>query len=169
MIVPTFHALGQVLRQMFAVQLQQQQQHTHNQLHYLDLSPARTINQLLVCPCASNPVPPAVCVFLGFNQIPDQSTILWRTILLQARISLVHITLEPINASRTTSCLIEEVAEPDSQPEIKPVAEAQSAKVSKACVESILPGTVEKLETADQVQQVIARELSEWIHQALKL
>nr|XP_039147793.1 serine/threonine-protein kinase N isoform X8 [Drosophila simulans] len=74
---------------------------------------------------------------------------------VEARISLVHITLEPINASRTTSCLIEEVAEPDSQPEIKPVAEAQSAKVSEACVESILLETVEKLETADQVQQVI--------------
>ncbi|XP_017066084.1 serine/threonine-protein kinase N isoform X12 [Drosophila eugracilis] len=135
MIVPTFHALGQVLRQMFAVQLlhqqQQQQLHTHNQLHYLDLSPSRTINQLLVCPCASNPVPPA------------------------ARISLVHITLEPINASRTTSCLIEEVAEPDSQPEIKPVADAQSRKLSEACVESILLETVEKLETEDQVQQVI--------------
>ncbi|XP_032572677.1 serine/threonine-protein kinase N isoform X7 [Drosophila sechellia] len=74
---------------------------------------------------------------------------------VEARISLVHITLEPINASRTTSCLIEEVAEPDSQPEIKPVAEAQTAKVSEACVESILLETVEKLETADQVQQVI--------------
>ncbi|KRJ98484.1 serine/threonine-protein kinase N isoform X8 [Drosophila yakuba] len=74
---------------------------------------------------------------------------------VEARISLVHITLEPINASRTTSCLIEEVAEPDSQPEIKPVAEAQAVKVSEACVESILLETVEKLETADQVQQVI--------------
>ncbi|XP_033155693.1 serine/threonine-protein kinase N isoform X9 [Drosophila mauritiana] len=74
---------------------------------------------------------------------------------VEARISLVHITLEPINASRTTSCLIEEVAEPDLQPEIKPVAEAQSAKVSEACVESILLETVQKLETADQVQQVI--------------
>ncbi|KQS70789.1 serine/threonine-protein kinase N isoform X8 [Drosophila erecta] len=74
---------------------------------------------------------------------------------VEARISLVHITLEPINASRTTSCLIEEVAEPDSQPEIKPVAEAQSAKVSEASVESIVLETVEKLETADQVQQVI--------------
>ncbi|XP_039479011.1 serine/threonine-protein kinase N isoform X1 [Drosophila santomea] len=74
---------------------------------------------------------------------------------VEARISLVHITLEPINASRTTSCLIEEVAEPDSQPEIKPVAEEQAVKVSEACVESILLETVEKLETADQVQQVI--------------
>ncbi|XP_070069049.1 serine/threonine-protein kinase N isoform X3 [Drosophila takahashii] len=74
---------------------------------------------------------------------------------VEARISLVHITLEPINASRTTSCLIEEVAEPDSQPEVKPVAEAQSKKVSEACVESILLETVEKLETEDQVQQVI--------------
>ncbi|XP_050744181.1 serine/threonine-protein kinase N isoform X2 [Drosophila biarmipes] len=74
---------------------------------------------------------------------------------VEARISLVHITLEPINASRTTSCLIEEVAEPDSQPEIKPVAEVQSRKVSEACVESILLETVEKLETEDQVQQVI--------------
>ncbi|XP_065720031.2 serine/threonine-protein kinase N isoform X5 [Drosophila suzukii] len=71
---------------------------------------------------------------------------------VEARISLVHITLEPINASRTTSCLIEEVAEPDSQPEVKPVA--QSKKVSEACVESILLETVEKLETEDQVQQV---------------
>ncbi|XP_037717180.1 serine/threonine-protein kinase N isoform X7 [Drosophila subpulchrella] len=71
---------------------------------------------------------------------------------VEARISLVHITLEPINASRTTSCLIEEVAEPDSQPEIKPVA--QSKKVSEACAESILLETVEKLETEDQVQQV---------------
>ncbi|XP_052840605.1 serine/threonine-protein kinase N isoform X5 [Drosophila gunungcola] len=75
---------------------------------------------------------------------------------VEARISLVHITLEPINASRTTSCLIEEVAEPDSQPEIKPVAEVQSGKnVSEACVESILLETVEKLETEDPVQQVI--------------
>ncbi|XP_017123300.1 serine/threonine-protein kinase N isoform X7 [Drosophila elegans] len=75
---------------------------------------------------------------------------------VEARISLVHITLEPINASRTTSCLIEEVAEPDSQPEIKPVAEVQSGKnVSVACVESILLETVEKLETEDPVQQVI--------------
>ncbi|XP_017066072.1 serine/threonine-protein kinase N isoform X2 [Drosophila eugracilis] len=74
---------------------------------------------------------------------------------VEARISLVHITLEPINASRTTSCLIEEVAEPDSQPEIKPVADAQSRKLSEACVESILLETVEKLETEDQVQQVI--------------
>uniref|UniRef100_A0A6P4EBY5 protein kinase C n=1 Tax=Drosophila rhopaloa TaxID=1041015 RepID=A0A6P4EBY5_DRORH len=74
---------------------------------------------------------------------------------VEARISLVHITLEPINASRTTSCLIEEVAEPDSQPEIKPVAEVQSEKVSEACVESILLETVEKLETEDPFQQVI--------------
>nr|NP_001188896.1 protein kinase N, isoform K [Drosophila melanogaster]NP_001188897.3 protein kinase N, isoform S [Drosophila melanogaster]ADV37144.1 protein kinase N, isoform K [Drosophila melanogaster]ADV37145.3 protein kinase N, isoform S [Drosophila melanogaster] len=91
------------------------------------------------------PPPPPVLKATSTTPILDQ----------EARISLVHITLEPINASRTTSCLIEEVAEPDSQPEIKPVAEAQSAKVSEACVESILPETVEKLETADQVQQVI--------------
>ncbi|XP_017044510.1 serine/threonine-protein kinase N isoform X5 [Drosophila ficusphila] len=75
---------------------------------------------------------------------------------VEARISLVHITLEPVNASRTTSCLIEEVAEPDVQPEIKPVAvEEQSRKLSLACVESILLETVEKLETEDQVPQVI--------------
>ncbi|XP_039147799.1 serine/threonine-protein kinase N isoform X9 [Drosophila simulans] len=91
------------------------------------------------------PPPPPVLKSTSTTPILDQ----------EARISLVHITLEPINASRTTSCLIEEVAEPDSQPEIKPVAEAQSAKVSEACVESILLETVEKLETADQVQQVI--------------
>ncbi|XP_032572682.1 serine/threonine-protein kinase N isoform X11 [Drosophila sechellia] len=91
------------------------------------------------------PPPPPVLKSTSTTPILDQ----------EARISLVHITLEPINASRTTSCLIEEVAEPDSQPEIKPVAEAQTAKVSEACVESILLETVEKLETADQVQQVI--------------
>jgi len=150
MIVPTFQALSQVLRQMFAVQLQQQQQRTHNQLHYLDLSPSRTINKLFPCSSASNPPSPAVCVFRGFNQVRPINQA--NPLLLQARISLVHITLEPINASRTTSCLIEEVAEPDSQPEIKPVA--QSKKVSEACVESILLETVEKLETEDQVQQV---------------
>ncbi|KRJ98485.1 serine/threonine-protein kinase N isoform X12 [Drosophila yakuba] len=91
------------------------------------------------------PPPPPVLKSTSTTPILDQ----------EARISLVHITLEPINASRTTSCLIEEVAEPDSQPEIKPVAEAQAVKVSEACVESILLETVEKLETADQVQQVI--------------
>nr|XP_016928777.1 serine/threonine-protein kinase N isoform X7 [Drosophila suzukii] len=89
------------------------------------------------------PPPPPVLKSASTTPILDQ----------EARISLVHITLEPINASRTTSCLIEEVAEPDSQPEIKPVA--QSKKVSEACVESILLETVEKLETEDQVQQVI--------------
>nr|XP_016928776.1 serine/threonine-protein kinase N isoform X6 [Drosophila suzukii] len=88
------------------------------------------------------PPPPPVLKSASTTPILDQ----------EARISLVHITLEPINASRTTSCLIEEVAEPDSQPEIKPVA--QSKKVSEACVESILLETVEKLETEDQVQQV---------------
>ncbi|XP_039479024.1 serine/threonine-protein kinase N isoform X10 [Drosophila santomea] len=91
------------------------------------------------------PPPPPVLKSTSTTPILDQ----------EARISLVHITLEPINASRTTSCLIEEVAEPDSQPEIKPVAEEQAVKVSEACVESILLETVEKLETADQVQQVI--------------
>ncbi|XP_016967881.1 serine/threonine-protein kinase N isoform X10 [Drosophila biarmipes] len=91
------------------------------------------------------PPPPPVLKSASTTPILDQ----------EARISLVHITLEPINASRTTSCLIEEVAEPDSQPEIKPVAEVQSRKVSEACVESILLETVEKLETEDQVQQVI--------------
>ncbi|XP_043066671.1 serine/threonine-protein kinase N isoform X11 [Drosophila bipectinata] len=71
----------------------------------------------------------------------------------EARISLVHITLEPINASRTTSCLIEEVAEPDLQPEVKAVAESQSPhKVSEAYVESILLETVEKLESEVPVQ-----------------
>ncbi|XP_037717184.1 serine/threonine-protein kinase N isoform X11 [Drosophila subpulchrella] len=89
------------------------------------------------------PPPPPVLKSASTTPILDQ----------EARISLVHITLEPINASRTTSCLIEEVAEPDSQPEIKPVA--QSKKVSEACAESILLETVEKLETEDQVQQVI--------------
>ncbi|XP_016928780.2 serine/threonine-protein kinase N isoform X11 [Drosophila suzukii] len=89
------------------------------------------------------PPPPPVLKSASTTPILDQ----------EARISLVHITLEPINASRTTSCLIEEVAEPDSQPEVKPVA--QSKKVSEACVESILLETVEKLETEDQVQQVI--------------
>ncbi|XP_037717181.1 serine/threonine-protein kinase N isoform X8 [Drosophila subpulchrella] len=88
------------------------------------------------------PPPPPVLKSASTTPILDQ----------EARISLVHITLEPINASRTTSCLIEEVAEPDSQPEIKPVA--QSKKVSEACAESILLETVEKLETEDQVQQV---------------
>ncbi|XP_016928776.2 serine/threonine-protein kinase N isoform X8 [Drosophila suzukii] len=88
------------------------------------------------------PPPPPVLKSASTTPILDQ----------EARISLVHITLEPINASRTTSCLIEEVAEPDSQPEVKPVA--QSKKVSEACVESILLETVEKLETEDQVQQV---------------
>ncbi|XP_017066078.1 serine/threonine-protein kinase N isoform X7 [Drosophila eugracilis] len=91
------------------------------------------------------PPPPPVLKSASTTPILDQ----------EARISLVHITLEPINASRTTSCLIEEVAEPDSQPEIKPVADAQSRKLSEACVESILLETVEKLETEDQVQQVI--------------
>ncbi|XP_017123303.1 serine/threonine-protein kinase N isoform X10 [Drosophila elegans] len=92
------------------------------------------------------PPPPPVLKSSSTTPILDQ----------EARISLVHITLEPINASRTTSCLIEEVAEPDSQPEIKPVAEVQSGKnVSVACVESILLETVEKLETEDPVQQVI--------------
>ncbi|XP_070069056.1 serine/threonine-protein kinase N isoform X10 [Drosophila takahashii] len=91
------------------------------------------------------PPPPPVLKSTSTTPVLDQ----------EARISLVHITLEPINASRTTSCLIEEVAEPDSQPEVKPVAEAQSKKVSEACVESILLETVEKLETEDQVQQVI--------------
>ncbi|XP_052840608.1 serine/threonine-protein kinase N isoform X8 [Drosophila gunungcola] len=92
------------------------------------------------------PPPPPVLKSSSTTPILDQ----------EARISLVHITLEPINASRTTSCLIEEVAEPDSQPEIKPVAEVQSGKnVSEACVESILLETVEKLETEDPVQQVI--------------
>ncbi|XP_017108034.2 serine/threonine-protein kinase N isoform X7 [Drosophila bipectinata] len=72
---------------------------------------------------------------------------------VEARISLVHITLEPINASRTTSCLIEEVAEPDLQPEVKAVAESQSPhKVSEAYVESILLETVEKLESEVPVQ-----------------
>ncbi|KPU76365.1 uncharacterized protein Dana_GF13089, isoform H [Drosophila ananassae] len=76
----------------------------------------------------------------------------------EARISLVHITLEPINASRTTSCLIEEVAEPDLQPEVKAVAESQPPqKVSEAYVESIVLETVEKLESEVpvQVNQVI--------------
>uniref|UniRef100_A0A6P4E7X3 protein kinase C n=1 Tax=Drosophila rhopaloa TaxID=1041015 RepID=A0A6P4E7X3_DRORH len=91
------------------------------------------------------PPPPPVLKSTSTTPILDQ----------EARISLVHITLEPINASRTTSCLIEEVAEPDSQPEIKPVAEVQSEKVSEACVESILLETVEKLETEDPFQQVI--------------
>ncbi|XP_020799265.1 serine/threonine-protein kinase N isoform X7 [Drosophila serrata] len=73
----------------------------------------------------------------------------------EARISLVHITLEPINASRTTSCLIEEVAEPDPQPEIKAVQPAKKV-LSEACVESIHLETVEKLETEDQeAHQVI--------------
>ncbi|XP_017027265.1 serine/threonine-protein kinase N isoform X6 [Drosophila kikkawai] len=73
----------------------------------------------------------------------------------EARISLVHITLEPINASRTTSCLIEEVAEPEPQPEIKAVQPAKK-ELSEACVESIHLETVEKLETEDQkVDQVI--------------
>ncbi|XP_032306153.1 serine/threonine-protein kinase N isoform X6 [Drosophila ananassae] len=77
---------------------------------------------------------------------------------VEARISLVHITLEPINASRTTSCLIEEVAEPDLQPEVKAVAESQPPqKVSEAYVESIVLETVEKLESEVpvQVNQVI--------------
>ncbi|XP_043064243.1 serine/threonine-protein kinase N isoform X7 [Drosophila ficusphila] len=92
------------------------------------------------------PPPPPVLKSTSTTPILDQ----------EARISLVHITLEPVNASRTTSCLIEEVAEPDVQPEIKPVAvEEQSRKLSLACVESILLETVEKLETEDQVPQVI--------------
>ncbi|XP_034141719.1 serine/threonine-protein kinase N isoform X5 [Drosophila guanche] len=70
----------------------------------------------------------------------------------EAHISLVHITLEPIDASCTTSCLIEEVAEPEPQPETKAVAESESQ--SEAYVESVLLETVvEKKE--EQQEQVI--------------
>lgn len=87
------------------------------------------------------------------SQRSRQSTLSRNRILLQARISLVHITLEPINASRTTSCLIEEVAEPDLQPEVKAVAESQSPqKVTEAYVESIVLETVENLESEVPVQ-----------------
>ncbi|XP_034141715.1 serine/threonine-protein kinase N isoform X1 [Drosophila guanche] len=71
---------------------------------------------------------------------------------VEAHISLVHITLEPIDASCTTSCLIEEVAEPEPQPETKAVAESESQ--SEAYVESVLLETVvEKKE--EQQEQVI--------------
>ncbi|XP_033234512.1 serine/threonine-protein kinase N isoform X10 [Drosophila pseudoobscura] len=87
----------------------------------------------------------------------------------EAHISLVHITLEPIDASCTTSCLIEEVAEPEPQPETKAVAEAQShcqsqsllsQSQSEAFVESVLLETVvEKLDSStseeEQLEQVI--------------
>ncbi|XP_022232028.2 serine/threonine-protein kinase N isoform X4 [Drosophila obscura] len=80
----------------------------------------------------------------------------------EAHISLVHITLEPIDASCTTSCLIEEVAEPEPQPETKAVAEAQthSQSQSEAFVESVLLETVvEKLDSStseeEQQEQVI--------------
>lgn len=152
MIVPTFQALALVVRQMFAIQLQQQQQHypSHNPLHYCDLSPSRTINQLL----PASPAPSAVCVsHFGFNQSSLRAFNQAYTSSLQARISLVHITLEPINASRTTSCLIEEVAEPEPQPEIKAVQPAK--KLSEACVKSIHLETVEKLETGDQVRDQV--------------
>ncbi|XP_033234508.1 serine/threonine-protein kinase N isoform X6 [Drosophila pseudoobscura] len=88
---------------------------------------------------------------------------------VEAHISLVHITLEPIDASCTTSCLIEEVAEPEPQPETKAVAEAQShcqsqsllsQSQSEAFVESVLLETVvEKLDSStseeEQLEQVI--------------
>ncbi|XP_022232031.2 serine/threonine-protein kinase N isoform X8 [Drosophila obscura] len=81
---------------------------------------------------------------------------------VEAHISLVHITLEPIDASCTTSCLIEEVAEPEPQPETKAVAEAQthSQSQSEAFVESVLLETVvEKLDSStseeEQQEQVI--------------
>ncbi|SPP72946.1 Hypothetical predicted protein, partial [Drosophila guanche] len=69
---------------------------------------------------------------------------------VEAHISLVHITLEPIDASCTTSCLIEEVAEPEPQPETKAVAESESQ--SEAYVESVLLETVVEKKEEQQEQ-----------------
>ncbi|XP_034479104.1 serine/threonine-protein kinase N isoform X10 [Drosophila innubila] len=124
MILPTFQALAQLVRQICALNLQQQQkqqQHTH---HFHQLSLARPLQQLLL----------AASTTTSTTTTTTTST----SSTAPAKINLVHITIEPLEASpsisrRGSCCNIEETT-------TKTIA-----------IESVLIESVESVQPIDEV------------------